>query len=118
MTLIRNVDIDIHGHTGTTPLHNGCENGHLPIVEYLISKGVNIEAKDWHEETPLHYASRMGQTTCVQFLFSKGANKNAKNIDNITLYDLGCNYWNTNISQKDVIRDILNCTKKTKGKNK
>ena len=29
-----------------TPLHFACENGHLPIVKYIIEKGAKIEAKD------------------------------------------------------------------------
>ena len=33
-------------YKGVTALHIACLNGHLPIVEYLIEKGANIEAKD------------------------------------------------------------------------
>ncbi len=28
------------------PLQNAAENGHLEIVQYLITKGVNVEAND------------------------------------------------------------------------
>ena len=31
---------------GTTPLIDAAMNGHLPVVEYLVEKGVNMEAKN------------------------------------------------------------------------
>ena len=42
----QDIDIDIKGEYERTPLHYACEKGHLQIVEYLISKGANINAKD------------------------------------------------------------------------
>ena len=41
------------------------------IVQYLIEKGVNIEAKDKDQETPFHIASRIGRTDVVKYSFSK-----------------------------------------------
>ena len=38
-----------------TPLHFACK-GHLQIVQYLIEKGADMEAKDRDEQTPLHIA--------------------------------------------------------------
>ena len=52
-------------------LHNECEDGHLPIVEYLISKGVNINVKDERGDYAIHYASRNGYLTIVQYLIEK-----------------------------------------------
>ena len=49
---------------------------HLPIVEYLISKGANINVKDeYWKKTPLHYASGRGKADIIKYLISKGANK-------------------------------------------
>ena len=31
---------------GTTPLMYATANGHLPVVEYLVEKGADVEAKD------------------------------------------------------------------------
>ena len=41
---------------GCIALHAACLNGHLPIVQYLIEKGANIEAKTNDQYTPLHFA--------------------------------------------------------------
>ena len=65
-----------------------CENGHFPIVEYLISKGANIEIKDEDGWTPLHYASDFEYPSIVEYLISKGADKTAKNNNGDTPYDL------------------------------
>ena len=81
-----------------TPLHIASKNGHLPIVEYLISKGANIEAKDYLDNTPLHCASCEQDYEIVEFLVSKGANKNAKNKYGMTPY-----YY----AQNPEIRNIL-----------
>ena len=31
---------------GWTPLMNAAEKGHLPVVEYLLERGADMEAKD------------------------------------------------------------------------
>ena len=82
------IDIDIRGDDERTPLHCACWLGKLPIVEYLISKDANIEAKDNLGNTPLHYASEHIHTDIVKYLVSKGANKNSKNKNGKTPYDL------------------------------
>ena len=68
------------------PLHFACQNGHLPIIEYLISKGANINATDeYWKKTPLHYASGRGKsftkTGIVKYLISKRAKKKNKDKD-------------------------------------
>ena len=49
-----------------------------PVVQYLIEKGANIEAKDQRERTPLHEACQKGNLSIVQYLIEKGANIEAK----------------------------------------
>ena len=70
----RKVDLNTKGYFERTPLHKACENGYLPIVDYLISKGANIEAKDKEGKTPLHYACSNNHSLIVGYLISKGAN--------------------------------------------
>ncbi|KAL3199662.1 hypothetical protein MRX96_001414 [Rhipicephalus microplus] len=45
---------------GMCMLHWACDRGHLEIVELLLDKGADPEAKDEEGQTPLHYASSCG----------------------------------------------------------
>ena len=94
----KNVDKDVKGSHEMTPLHHACFlMGTLPVVEYLISKGANLEALDIGQNTPLHYASQYGKIEIVKYLLSKGANKSAKNYEGKTPYDLANNDEKRNI---------------------
>ena len=74
----QNVDKDIKGFLEKTPLHCACEINYLPMVEFLISKGANIEANDIYGETALHLACEEGHLQIVEYLISKGANIEAE----------------------------------------
>ena len=65
-------------------LHFACLKGYLPIVQYLIQKGANIDSKDMYKETPLHHACWKGNLTVVQYLIEKGANIEAKDRNQYT----------------------------------
>ena len=70
-----------------TPFHYACARGQLPIVEYLFSKGSNIEAKAIHDSSPLHFASFFDRIPVIKYLISIGANKSVKDIMGKTPYD-------------------------------
>jgi ankyrin repeat protein len=104
-----NVDINWKNPNqgGKTPIHIAVENDHDDIVEFLISNGANVNARDgeestplmsasnvkiiWHlienraqvnatnkdGETPLHLASYLGKNPVVNMLIRNGANVNA-----------------------------------------
>ena len=62
---------------------NKCWISQIPIVQYLIEKGANIEAKGYQQKAPLHVACEKGHLPIVQYLIEKGANIEAKEIINI-----------------------------------
>ena len=65
-------------YAGSTPLHIASQNGNLQIVEYLIYKGAEIDAKNKLERTPLHYACINKHLKIVEYLISNGADLNSK----------------------------------------
>ena len=46
LVINKGADIEARNLSGYTPLLLAAKNGHLPIVEYLVSKGVNLAAKN------------------------------------------------------------------------
>ncbi|OWF45349.1 ankyrin repeat, PH and SEC7 domain containing protein secG-like [Mizuhopecten yessoensis] len=57
----------------TTPLQNAAANGYHEIVQYLIEKGADINAKDRFDVTALHMAAEMGHRECLQKLLDAEA---------------------------------------------
>ncbi|KAG0356287.1 hypothetical protein BGZ54_000779 [Gamsiella multidivaricata] len=70
------------GEYGKTPLHMAAANGHIDVVEYLISiispEAINIQNEQGN--TALHWAATNGHAKVVETLITKGkANYKLKN---------------------------------------
>lgn len=63
---------------GRTPLHIASEKGHTGYVAYLLSKSVQVNAKDVASSTPLHEAVRNGRIDCTDLLLKAGADPDPK----------------------------------------
>ncbi|UYV70654.1 hypothetical protein LAZ67_8000179 [Cordylochernes scorpioides] len=66
------------GRCGFNSLHTASEKGFLEIVNYLIHKNTNVNAKNDKKWTALHAASSNGHLKIVEVLILNGANVNAK----------------------------------------
>ncbi len=70
-----------------TPLHFACHAGQKDIVELLLDKGANLEAKTLNGATPLMRAVESSKPELVQFLIDRGGkvqdtnNKGGLNFD-------------------------------------
>ncbi len=60
-------------------LHIASARGYIEIVDWLISKGADVNIKDGFYGTPLHYAACEDNLDCVKLLVSKGALINLQN---------------------------------------
>lgn len=58
---------------GKTPLHLASENGNTPIMDFLLSLGADIEARDSGKRTPLVLAIDSGWPKAVELLLDLGA---------------------------------------------
>ena len=58
---------------GGTPLHTASQAGMLDVVEFLASRGADVEAGDNENTPPLQVASLGGHIDVVEFLIAEGA---------------------------------------------
>ena len=63
---------------GGTALMWAAQGGHKAVVQLLLEKGANVEAKNKYRETALHGAARGGHEAVVRLLLEKGADVEAK----------------------------------------
>ncbi|XP_055670927.1 CARD- and ANK-domain containing inflammasome adapter protein-like [Falco peregrinus] len=70
---LKDNDINALNSSRETLLHVAAANGHLTIMEYLISKGAKIDVKDKEGRTPLHRAAEKGHGDAVKVLLRHGA---------------------------------------------
>jgi ankyrin repeat protein len=64
----------IQGDVLSDALYAAARNGHTPVVEYLLDRGANIDAKGVFGATGLHWAAMHGHRDTVQTLVGRGAN--------------------------------------------
>lgn len=86
-------------YKGYTPLMFASQNGNEKIVELLIFKGANINAKDDFSNDALMIACQNGKKKVVELLISKGANINAKNNDLMTPLMIASKIYNSEITE-------------------
>lgn len=67
-------------------MHVAAKWGKIKMVNLLMSKGANIEAKTRDGLTPLHCAARSGHHEVVDILIEKGAPIGSKTKVNIKMY--------------------------------
>ena len=57
-----------------------CQYGRNPVIEFLLDRGVNIEAQANTGQSPLHWAVIGGQADPITLLLNRGANLEARNM--------------------------------------
>jgi ankyrin repeat protein/poly(3-hydroxybutyrate) depolymerase len=64
--------------SGFTPLHIAATAGHVDIIEYLLDRGADLEARTAGGQTPLFQTVPLGSEQAFERLLEKGANLNAR----------------------------------------
>jgi cytohesin len=66
--------------TGGTPLHDAASGGRTAVVQFLLEKNAQIDARDSGGGTPLHEAARAGRrgAAVAALLLERGADANAQ----------------------------------------
>ena len=64
---------------GNRVIHIGAQNGHLEVVEYLISVGADVDARNKAGQTAFHMAVEYDYYEIIQVLIAAGADHTATN---------------------------------------
>ena len=75
---IRNINVNVKDVSGSTPLHDAAENGHVEIARLLLENGADVNAKINNGNTPLHYAAIFGHVDILHLLVENGADLEAQ----------------------------------------
>eukprot|EP01147_Barroeca_monosierra_P010322 gene10322-2463_t len=71
----QSVNVNDELNAGRFPLHIAADMGQTDVVQYLISKGADVNRKDAHGITPLLAAVWEDHIETVKLLLKSGANK-------------------------------------------
>lgn len=58
--------------------------GVIPVMKFLINRGVDVNAFRKQGDTPLHWAVRIRDTENVELLLDSGANGTIQNVRDLT----------------------------------
>ncbi|WP_291992077.1 ankyrin repeat domain-containing protein [Candidatus Accumulibacter sp. ACC003] len=89
-------DVNLYGWS---PLIYATFNGHKTTVEYLLSKGANVNAKTENGSTALLFAARFGHQEIVTLLLKNQADPNIANESGATAVDWALKTQNTDIAE-------------------
>ena len=90
--LDKGVDIQARGpwyHWAETALHLASSNGEETTVQFLLSQGADVHAKDMNDRTALHRAAMSGDKRIVDMLLEQGADIESKDTYGCTALILG-----------------------------
>lgn len=82
------IPIDAQTCDGWTPFHYAVNNGYLAAVEFLLSKGANINAVDKFGRSALHWAVRYDFTEISEYLIEKKISTDIVDKEGRTAYGL------------------------------
>ena len=89
--------IDVHERDSLhwTKLHSAAFVGKVEVVNLLLEKGADVNARAKDGATPLHLAVKRGHVLAAKLLFTKGANLTAKDAEGNTPVHLASELYTT-----------------------
>jgi len=102
--LVEGINVNTRAEYKTTALHAAANSGKKDIVEFLVNKGANVDARDSFGLAPLYYAALHNYEDIV-ILLDKGTEINAKDKKGYTL--LYYAMWDEGDKGKDTIKLLI-----------
>jgi death-associated protein kinase len=89
-----NPDLDFINYrdseTDDTGLHIAARHGHLPIIEFLLQRKADPNARNKIGRTPSHDAAANGHANILDLLFRSGSDMNAQDMNGHTALHISC----------------------------
>lgn len=73
------IDVDVKGRDGKTPLMQASEHGHAEVVAALLQAGASVDARSLRGSTPLGFAAENRHLPVVRLLLGAEADPNLAN---------------------------------------
>lgn len=91
---------------GWTPLHWAAARGHAVMIDVLLSRGADIEARDLRQWTPLFWAVYWSRPEALRSLLDRGANAHAKDSNGNTSLHIAVSKGHPQICHELLTRDV------------
>ncbi|XP_045826697.1 protein VAPYRIN-LIKE-like [Trifolium pratense] len=82
------LDVNSTNTESKTPIHVAAMEGHVSVIQFLVSIGANPNAVDSQKWTPLHHAASRNHLKAVEFLLENSDVKYAKELNGKTAFEL------------------------------
>ncbi|XP_058770243.1 protein VAPYRIN-LIKE-like [Vicia villosa] len=82
------LDVNSVNSESKTPTHMAAMEGHVSVIEFLVSVGANPNAVDSKNWTPLHHAASRNHYKAVEFLLEHSDVKYARDINGKTPFEI------------------------------
>lgn len=89
--LAKGADVNVKGNGGSTPLHAGARNGHVDVLQLLLSiPKVDVNAVSKDGRTALHVAAEHDHNDTAQLLIEAGVDVERKDRSGQTALQVAC----------------------------
>jgi ankyrin repeat protein len=90
------------------PKYSPISKHKLSIIKFLVSKGANINYRDYDKASSLHHACILGHINIVKYLLIKGINVNYLNVKNRTaLHETILSSLNNKCNKEHIIKLLI-----------
>ena len=90
VVLLEDINQSLNSQDILHPLFTALAEHHIPVADFLIQRGVDINICDKYQRSPIHIATIDGMISIIQYLIKHGANPEVRDRDRKTPLHYAC----------------------------